>query len=201
MNSRKIPVGSGKNFDLSAFLLYLWSVVFVITGPVHSGKTSFLQKTVIQLKNQKVRLDGYLSLAVVRGKERLGYDFLDLRTEEAIPFLRRTGEKGWPVIGPYFLDPRVLQKAKEKILGSSPQDLLVVDEIGPLEVRGEGIWPALSVVLKEPSRCFVLVVRRAILEQVAKLLSEEPAAVIDLTAAWHSSDLLDLLAGVVRKLE
>ncbi len=44
---------------------------------------------------------------------------------------------------------------------------LVVDEIGPLELRGEGLAPALRQLLAEPCAGVVLVVREGLREAVA----------------------------------
>jgi len=165
-------------------------MVVVLTGPVHSGKTNLLNRSVARLKKQKFGLDGYLSLAVVRGGETIGYDLFDILTEKTTPFLQKTGKKSWPRIGSYFILPGTLKKAQEKIQRCSPRHVLVVDEVGPLEVRGQGVWPALSGVLKEQSRAFLLVVRRPILEQFLGLLKGSTVEIIDIMKNQDCSDLL-----------
>jgi len=166
-------------FDLLVRLFYFGTMIWLLTGPVHSGKTGLLKKVVPELKKEGFRVDGFLSLAVVVAGETIGYDIFDLKTEAAMPFLRKTGEEGWPKTGPYFILPSALERAQQKILDCDKEDFLIVDEVGPLEVRGEGIWPALSARLKEPSLRCLLVVRRSILRDVLDLVGAGRAEILD----------------------
>jgi nucleoside-triphosphatase THEP1/molybdopterin converting factor small subunit len=137
--------------------------IHILTGPVDSGKTTFLRGVLIGGAPTRP-ISGYLSLRVLGERETEGYDLLDLADGSERPFLRRNGEPSWPSVGPYFLIPETLFLAERIIRESSPVGLLVVDEIGPLEMSGGGVWPALSAVLKEGERDIVLVVRDGLLE-------------------------------------
>ncbi len=130
-----------------------------MTGPVHSGKTSLLKKVVIELKEQQHKIDGFLSEVVLRNQEIVGYDLLDLGEKRSIPFLRKEGEEEWEKIGSYFFIPQSLEEAKDIILRSKEDDLLIVDEVGPLELEGKGLWPALNRVIFLPLRQSLLVIR------------------------------------------
>jgi len=44
-------------------------MIFILTGPVHSGKTTFLKKVVNELKEQNFQIDGFLSEAVLKNQE------------------------------------------------------------------------------------------------------------------------------------
>jgi len=165
-------------------------MILALTGPVHSGKTSLLKRFVDDLKGHGVRVDGFLSLAVAKGGEILGYDLFDLRSEKAIPFIRKKGQPKWQRIGAYFFIPEALEKAQQKVLETSEEDFLVIDEIGPLEVQGRGIWPALCSILTKPSvRCLV-VVRDSLLPDVLHLIGSERAELIDIREKIDWQDLL-----------
>ena len=153
---------------------------FVLSGPVHSGKTTLLKKIAEELKNQGVRVDGFLSEAVFTGKDRTGYDLLDLQEERPIPLLRITGEEEWQRIGSYFFVPSGIEKAEKIILRSGEADICVVDEVGPLELEGRGFWPALERVLLPPSTNFLIVVRETILEGFLDVLGKTDARVLDM---------------------
>jgi len=153
-------------------------MILVLTGPVHSGKTSLLEKLVKDLKGRGVRVDGFLSLSVVKGGEILGYDLFDLRSEKVIPFIRKKGQLNWQRIGAYFFIPEALERAQQKVLEISKEDFLVIDEVGPLEIQGRGIWPALSSALKNPSLRCLLVVRHSILRDVLDLIGPDRAEVV-----------------------
>jgi nucleoside-triphosphatase THEP1 len=174
-------------------------MILVLTGPVHSGKTSLLKKLVKKLKRQGVRVDGFLSLAVLEGREILGYDLFDLRSEKKVPFIRRKGQRSWQRIGAYFFIPEVLEKARQKVLESGDEDFLVIDEVGPLEIQGRGIWPALSEALKKASLSCLLVVRNSILKDALKLLGSRNIEVVDINKDRSGSVLLQKIMTVAFK--
>ncbi|NIM57696.1 MAG: DUF2478 domain-containing protein [Candidatus Aminicenantes bacterium] len=134
-------------------------MIIILTGPVHSGKTTLLRKVVQELKKQKYRVDGFLSEAVWKKEETVGYDLFDLKTERSIPFIRKAGEKEWQKIGPYFFIPEGLAEAEKIILRGKKADILVVDEVGPLELSGKGFWSSLKQVVFEPLSSFLFVMR------------------------------------------
>lgn len=154
-------------------------MIFVLTGPVHSGKTTLLLKLVREWKDQGLKVHGYLSLMAIKNGKTVGYDLFDIKEERAVPFLRRKGEKHWQKIGPFFFIPETLERAQNKILSRQGDEILVVDEIGPLELQGMGVWPALSMALsRRPFRC-LLVVRRPLVNDFQKLLGERPVMIFD----------------------
>ena len=155
-------------------------MIFLLSGPVHSGKTTLLKKAAREFKNQGVKVDGFLSVAVFAGKDRTGYDLLDLQEERPIPLLRITGEEEWQRIGSYFFVPSGIEKAEKIILRSGEADICVVDEVGPLELEGRGFWPALERVLLPPSTNFLIVVRETILEGFLDVLGKTDARVLDM---------------------
>ena len=145
-------------------------MIFILTGPIHSGKTTLLKKVARELKEQKYRLEGFLSEAVWEKEETVGYDLFDLKEEKSIPFIRKTGEKEWQKIGSYFFIPQGLAEAEEIILRGKEADILVVDEVGPLELSGKGFWPALKQVVFHPLNNFLLVMRINIIEEFLAML-------------------------------
>jgi len=150
--------------------------IHILTGPVDSGKTTFLRGVLTGASAPRPR-SGYLSLRVLNENITEGYDLLDLRDESVRPFLRREGEESWPRVGPYFLVPETLALA-ERIIRESPQDgLLVVDEIGPLEMSGGGVWPVLETVMNGSGRDIVLVLREPLLEALQSKLDGMSIAV------------------------
>lgn len=137
----------------------------ILTGPVESGKTSFLREALARSPGAaSPAADGYLSLRVPGPGRTEGYDLFALGDASIRPFLRRKGGADWPKVGPYSLVPETLALAGRIIRESRAGRLLVVDEIGPLEMTGSGVWPALSEVLGDGGREILLVVRDVLLK-------------------------------------
>jgi nucleoside-triphosphatase THEP1 len=166
-------------------------MIFILTGPVHSGKTSLLKNVVRELRRQKYRIDGFLSEAVWEKEETVGYDLFDLREERSFPLIRRTGEKKWQKIGSYFFIPQGLARAEEIILREKDVDILVVDEVGPLELSGKGFWPALRQVIFNPVKSFLFVARINILEDFLKTLGECEVKIFDIKNKESFSRLIE----------
>ncbi len=169
-------------------------MIFILTGPVHSGKTTLLEKAVHVFREHKVKVDGFLSKALREGQELIGYDLFDLREGSSIPLLRTKGEKEWQRVGSYFFLPSGLDEAERIILRSKDADLSVVDEIGPLELSGKGFWPALKQVLFPPQAVYLIVVRERILEDFFGVLERSQTRVFDI----RDEDILSQLTEEIR---
>jgi len=154
-------------------------MIFILTGPVDSGKTTFLKRVIEELKRQKIKLDGFLSEAL-KDQEKIGYDLLDLGGGKSVPFIRKSGRQDWQRIGPYFFIPKGLSWAKKIILRSRKAEVLVVDEIGPLELSGQGLWDVLEKVIFQRVQKFLFVLRREILEDFLKMVGKIKVKIFDI---------------------
>jgi iron complex transport system ATP-binding protein len=169
--------------DATSVLPYPLLVITILTGPVGSGKTTFLERSLPSLRERHPNLDGYLSLRVLADGETAGYDLRDLRTAARTPLLRRRGDADGPRVGPYVLLPRGLAAAGEIIRRGDPADLLIVDEVGPLELAGGGVWPVLIGELSGRNRPALVVVRESLVDRVRAAFAGRELEVIRADAA------------------
>lgn len=165
-------------------------MVLVLTGPVHGGKTTFLESAVPVWTGRGLDCAGFLSPAVAGAAGTQGYDLLEIGTDRRRPYLRRQGPPGAERTGPFFFVPDALERARSIIRESGPAGLLVVDEVGPLELAGGGLWPALRDALKRQDRTFLLVAREDILAGLAAALAPLVPVVFDVRDA-EDRKLLD----------
>jgi iron complex transport system ATP-binding protein len=155
-------------------------VINILTGPVHSGKTTFLKKSIPVLREKKIGIDGYLSEAAWRKEKFIGYDLMDLNENRLFPFIRMHGQEEWEKIGSFFFLPETLGLAKRIIRRSKKEDLCLVDEVGPLELKGKGVWPALEDVLMIPEQDLLLVMRESILKDFVRKMQRDDFVVYDI---------------------
>jgi len=154
-------------------------MIFVLSGPVHGGKTAFLERSLARWTARGLACGGFLSVAAADGKGERGYDLLELRTGRRHPFLRREGGPDAERTGPFFFVPETLGLARTIIREAGPGELLIVDEVGPLELRGGGLWPALRQTIGRPGRNVLLVVREEILKDVVAVLGPGAPFIFD----------------------
>jgi nucleoside-triphosphatase THEP1 len=162
------------------FLYYAEEMIFILTGPVHSGKTTLLRKAVKKLMALNVPVSGFLSLALYEGNRILGYDLYEIRTNQSTPFLRKEGQDKWERIGDYFFLPEGLAKAKKIISTHTPSQWLFVDEIGLLELSGKGVWPVLKKVLFLSRPHILIVVRRPVLQDFLHQIRGQDTLIFDI---------------------
>jgi nucleoside-triphosphatase THEP1 len=157
-------------------------MILVLSGGVHSGKTTFLKNLRPSLEALRLPFCGYLSPSVMVEGRIAGYDLMDVRTARSIPFLRTEGEAGWQKVGPYFFLPGGLEAATAAIRGHKPGEMLIVDEVGPMELSGGGVWPALKEDIAKPLFNGLLVVRKPLVNDLRGRLKNQQVEVFDIAA-------------------
>ena len=143
-------------------------MITILTGPVGAGKTTFLKALVDRLRALGRPPDGYLSERAGDGLPAPGYDLLDLRSGRRMPFLRKAGRASGLRTGAFDVLPGGLAAAADIIARSDPSRLLIIDELGRLELGGGGVWPAAVPVFADVRRSCLVVVRDALMEDYQK---------------------------------
>lgn len=153
----------------------------VLTGEVHSGKTAFLKKWSSRLEQRGVPVGGYLNIHVKEKGLISGYDLYDIEKKRYTPFLRRGEKIPGQKIGDYNAIPKGWDKAREILLRKKGR-MCIVDEVGPLELKGKGIWPVLQDALNPPAISYLLVIRRRILETFLDKMDSRGIKVFDVSS-------------------
>ncbi|MDZ7764952.1 MAG: nucleoside-triphosphatase [Melioribacteraceae bacterium] len=134
--------------------------IILFSGPIHSGKTTRLQKFIAD-KN----CDGIVA-PVNDGKRYIQR----IKTGEIKPL--ETENEDAIVIGKYKFSKETMEWARQQIQESlqSNIDYLVIDEVGKLEMVDQGYEPMVNFVVdkfkKENLFDLILVVRESLVDQV-----------------------------------
>lgn len=123
---------------------------FFLTGKPGIGKTSLALNVVQLVKESGYKIGGMVSKEVRENEARIGFEIQDLKT----------GEKGWlahkklisgPRFGKYFVNLNDLEnvgvRAILDALDDQDIDLVVIDEIGPMELLSKVFIDAIMKVL------------------------------------------------------
>jgi nucleoside-triphosphatase len=104
----------------------------LLTGRPGCGKTTLIKRVVKQMASPT---GGFYTAEIREGRERVGFKIITLDGEEAV--LAHVDFKTSERVGKYGLDLRGLETvgvdALRKAMGA--QQLVVIDEIGPMEIR------------------------------------------------------------------
>ena len=100
-------------------------------------------------KNKGLRVDGMLTQEVRKGDERIGFKITDL-SSGAEGWLARVGDSVGPRIGNYSVDTEDLEEIGVGALKRAAErsaDLVLVDEIGPMEMTSSAFRGTLAKLL------------------------------------------------------
>ncbi len=142
--------------------------VVVLTGPIRSGKTTRLAAWVRTRAAAGESVAGIL--APTSGHER---SLCSIATGECRVLTAGPGvaESRLVAIGPHRFDGAVFDWARGVIAEAAGPGWLVVDEVGPLELGGSGLEPAVGTAVRAAagagaSARLLLVVRERLVERV-----------------------------------
>jgi nucleoside-triphosphatase THEP1 len=170
---------------------------WVLTGPVHVGKTTVCHTLVGLLRSGGYRVRGILTPAILDPQGvRLGIAIVNLADGEQRELARVDRKLDGPQVGPYSFDLAALQWGRETIAAAiaSRCDLLLVDEIGRLELeRSTGFYPVLPLLTASQVPNVLVVVRQALLELFRRQMPGWPFATVEVSLE-NRSRLPDRLA-------
>jgi len=149
--------------------------IAILSGSRGSGKTTTCQRLIDLACQRGLDCAGILSPARFEGTRKVGIDLLDVRSGQSRPLAEADSQPGELRTMAYRFDLEAIQWGVKLLEAACPCDVLIVDELGPLELeRGQGWANALDVLRRGPFRLAVVVVRPALLDTFHRTLRNEP---------------------------
>jgi nucleoside-triphosphatase THEP1 len=170
--------------------------IFIVTGRVQGGKTTFLQELTDRLK-EEINLAGFLSMGSFIGDQRSSFTLRNIQDGKQLVLATIEESEGWVPFGRFFFNPEALREGERIIRRGLVQrtDLVVLDEVGPFELQGGGWTGILELLEKEYEMAQIWVVREQILDQVLdrwnipekNVITTSPGEMerINQTIIWH----------------
>ncbi|MCD6532483.1 MAG: hypothetical protein J7L25_00170 [Deltaproteobacteria bacterium] len=152
----------------------------IITGGIQSGKSTLASRLVQFLNDSGVTLSGIIALGLWQDDQRHGFDLFDLKTGVKCPLARRQADSEGSTITPFqFFDKGLAVGAraldKERCRDTA---VIMVDEVGKLELAGEGWARFLDPLLSIRSAVHIWIVRENLVEKVSRRWNLEPVEII-----------------------
>ncbi len=144
--------------------------IIILTGDIQSGKTNLCRELIQKAKEEGVQLAGLFSPAVFHEREKTGIDVINLKNWERrhLAVLKEKDQTGLETKRWSFY-PEIVQWGNQALINAVPCDLLVVDELGPLEFnRGEGWVAGLAAVDSGSYQSALVVIRPSLLKMAGQ---------------------------------
>lgn len=137
--------------------------IFILTGPVHTGKTTRL----MHWAASQNKIDGIFQPII--DDKRFIYQIAS-RALKSLEVSASAKDEHTIKIGNYSFSKETFEWAQNILINCLKKNLdwLVIDEIGPLELEGNGLEPAVSSIInarENVSAKIVCVVREEILQK------------------------------------
>lgn len=155
--------------------------IILVTGDKHCGKTTLVDAFIASVAGQRLRIAGILARGLWKDNLRAGFNLVNLSDGSTTPLARRrfhpdpqhrlmfdffdTGMRA----GAKALDPYLCRQA----------DIVVVDEVGKLEARGDGWASHIRALLTLDAPLFILIVRLDCMQQIRELFGLHQVLLID----------------------
>lgn len=152
--------------------------IIIISGKQREGKTTFLKEVIVLLKKENIFFDGIIAEGIDKDGERIGFDLIRLKTGKSYPLSTTIPTLNYTQYGPFFFNDTIFQEVNSS-LKNTVADLVIIDEIGPLEIQDKGWAPAIEQLLKNNTP-MIWVVRKSLLERVTNHWEVSKAQVFDI---------------------
>ncbi len=145
-------------------------MVVIITGRIGIGKTMVCRRVSRLLQERGYTCGGVVSYKVEEG----GIIVEDIGTGETGVLASRDSIHHGPRVGQYYFSTAGIALGIKAIDRGAASDLLVVDELGPLELSGGGFIKALDLLREREVKHCILVIRQQLVDSFQPHLDGAP---------------------------
>jgi nucleoside-triphosphatase len=159
------------------------SKIIVVTGPFACGKTALCLRLAEEARAGRLVVCGILSLPRLVDGVKVGIDLLDVGSGARCSLAEAHAQTNGPRTASWRFHSGTLAWGSDILRHATPCDLLLIDELGPLElVRGEGWSEAIEMLRSGGYRWAVVVVRPGLVDRFLQLVPNMQTMVMPATA-------------------
>jgi len=139
--------------------------LILLTGLSGVGKTTWCSQLIDMARERGLTVNGLLSPSVFKEGRKVGINIADLQSGETRQLASlRQGESGKIGTPRWSFDPAVTTWANRALQEAGPSDLLMIDELGPLELlQDEGLTAGLRCLDAGKYKVACVVIRTSLL--------------------------------------
>ncbi len=168
--------------------------VIILTGKSGQGKTTLVKEIVATLQKKQYDVQGIYAPGFWQNGQRGGFDIVDISSGQKIELCSQQAVPGSISVGPFHFIPGSIEFGRCTLEHAATRnaDFMVIDEVGPLELRGEGWAPALDVLTESVRVPMLWVVRTKVIREVIIRWVIENPIVKDIKDT-HVKEIVDLM--------
>lgn len=170
--------------------------VFIVTGEIGSGKTTCIQKLVEKLEADKKEVGGIYTSRIMENGKTTGYNIIEVSTKSNYNFLKTDGNETQERIGKFYIHSEGKNAAIKALQFSKKKNIIVIDEIGKLELNGNGWADELQNLIQKKKGNLILSVRKEVIEKVVQKWNIKPEKVFDVS----NSNCAEINSEIIQKI-
>ncbi|MDD3080690.1 MAG: nucleoside-triphosphatase [Desulfobacterales bacterium] len=144
--------------------------IILVKGNTQSGKSSLIEGLIPVLKQRELKLAGILAKGLWESNTRSGFILIDLKYGKSVPLARRVKNSGRNTVPFEFFSSGIKTGRRALSVEScAGADIIVVDEVGRLEIAGMGWAPFLTPLLSLNDAVHIWVVRTGLVDDVCRI--------------------------------
>jgi nucleoside-triphosphatase THEP1 len=157
--------------------------IFILSGAVAQGKTTFMENFIDLCKQKELEVTGFYSPRIMENEQTMGYDLVWIETGERFPFLRKQANPEKRNIGRFQVEKETLEWVQNHLDSEKVTDkqLVVIDEIGKWELKGEGWYSTLEHLVSQTQVPQLWIVRDQYVDDVITKWALENVEIFDLS--------------------
>ncbi len=143
--------------------------ILIITGRINSGKTAAAGELILRLKASGKKTAGILCRGIFSGTRKTGFYGIDISTGKVF-FLAsdKPSDRFSLRQGRFYFNEKVLRHLNSLITKSPDNDVILIDEVGPLELRKQGFYSLLRYGLTQFNGKLIFTARRGIINEITR---------------------------------
>ncbi|MGE0078248.1 MAG: nucleoside-triphosphatase [Bacteroidales bacterium] len=165
--------------------------VILIVGERGEGKTTFVKMLVDKLASAKVKFTGFYALGEGDSNLRIGYRLVLLPENKSLMLSQRIAQCGTPQKS-FEFDTNALAEGEKKLLNAKFGEVIVIDEIGRMELEG-GVWAdAFTKAIQRKNNPMIVTVRKVNVESFIQKWNIQNPIIVDIKTG-NINDILTVL--------
>lgn len=164
------------------------ATIFIIIGGQGAGKTSLVKEVLEICREKKMNCEGFLAEGEWEGGMRSQFTLLDVNTGKKALLCQAEFSPDFVRNGRFYFNPEAIHLGENIIENAikSKAEIVVMDEIGMFELRGEVWAKTLKHLLENHNKCILLTVRDKFLEAVIDKFQMSRAEIFELNCKASS---------------